>query len=1190
MFLGFRNRPGQPDNGQPDFLQGDGESQAVDATSTAGETIRYSMGNNSAQFYRTAFDGSDNQIDIGNTKGVTAGNPLFERKNYVAATVMLASPASPNVWLSGLNAADRKATGPDLDPIALNALDPKRMLIGRTGLYESTDQGDVIQDVTPAGMGRVTALAYGGFDGIVPNYDVAYVGAGNKLFLRTGPGPTFHEVTSWTKAGGGQIQDIVLDPTDYHTVYVIDFEHVWRGTNMGVDGQEQWQDVSGNLSDLFLANEVGPNQGVFLQTIDLVRSAGRTVLLVGGLGGVFRLIDPGTAGNTRTGFGSGLPNVVVNDLHYDETDNVLVVGTRGRGAWKMTDVTAHLFDAGELLINFDNANDTVRLVRDANNPLMLDVFTNGASTPQQFRLMDLQKITVNGLGGAGSLVVDESNGVIAVPGNIFYHGGGGQAKLTITGAAGEAVTIPFANASTGFAAVSGPMASRTGGLILYEGVSPPVATNFPSPTASDTTILDVIGAGVSELDPLFQDLATPALLAQNLPVLGQSLADMLNGNDVPAPAPLDDPSGDGEAETEPTGGNDGGSSVFRRLIETGRGAFPLADIGTTITTLADLRDRLDALDDTPGNVTLTQLNGVTTFDVQVTKTLDGPADLDLEALGGDINVSGTADISADVTIHIVFGVDSEGFFINTVSNTDPVLTVSNVKLEDSVQGEGRFGFTEVALTDGTLSLDPLAKLSVTLRDPGPDPATGKVTGLLRLSQTADSPDQLATATLSHDPAGNDVTFTGTFEATPVDDGQPAPFNISDAQVTMVWPDVTNLGVQPTVSPADAGNASDVALVNFLNVPADQVTSGLANLSTAIHNLTQQSGNVFSTPMALTGTTLGQVLDSLAADIVIDNKNVAEVTAVTADAQFNRFTVVLNSGNLPMAGIAAGDTVHYTDMLGNPVVGVVESVDDTSFVVHFAPTATQTPNATAPSFTITRSGSVERELGALLEPLIGAASGDEPTPTLQELVRRLALYTGISTDAITVSGEVTGASPTNRLGFSFSPAPLVFDQKLDLSADVQGLSLNAGTDFAFTVSPTFRLTVGLDLSPGVATDDRFYLVPGTAPAVSFGVSAAVKVPGYQGTVGYLNVGLNAATPNTGAEVQGTFTAGLNDPGTLAQDGRVSTDELLLPNPSDSKPGFKITRADSTTVNIADSEVIKIADANSSGTTNKFEVTL
>ena len=63
-------------------------------------------------------------------------------------------------------------------------------------------------------------------------------------------GPTFHEVTSWTKAGGGQIQDIVLDPTDYHTVYVIDFEHVWRGTNMGVDGQEQWQDVSGNLSDL----------------------------------------------------------------------------------------------------------------------------------------------------------------------------------------------------------------------------------------------------------------------------------------------------------------------------------------------------------------------------------------------------------------------------------------------------------------------------------------------------------------------------------------------------------------------------------------------------------------------------------------------------------------------------------------------------------------------------------------------------------------------------------------------------------------------------------------------------------------------------------------------------------------------------------------------------------------------------
>src|SRR5581483_8032764 len=241
----------------------------------------------------------------------------------------------------------------------------------------------------------------------------------------------------------------------------------------------------------------------------------------------------------------------------------------------------------------------------------------------------------------------------------------------------------------------------------YDGLGAPVVNNFPSPTASDTTILDVIGAGVSELDPLFQGLATPALLAQNFPVLGQSLADMLNGNDVPAPAPLDDPSQDGVGEVELTGGPDGGSSVFRRLIETGQGAFSLADIGTSITTLTDLRDRLDALDDTPGNVTLTQLGGVTTFDVKVTKTLDGPADLDLEALGGDVNVSGTADVSADVTMHIVFGVDSEGFFINTVSNADPLLTVSNVKLEDSVQGEGRFGFTDVALTDGTLSFDPL---------------------------------------------------------------------------------------------------------------------------------------------------------------------------------------------------------------------------------------------------------------------------------------------------------------------------------------------------------------------------------------------------------------------------------------------------------------------------------------------------
>ncbi len=1193
LFLGFRNRPGKSDDGQPDFLQADGESQAVDATSTPNTTIRYSMANSLSEFFRTAFDANGDQIDIGNTKTVTAGSPLIRRKNYVAATVLLASPFSPTVWLSGLNAADRDADGPDLNPIAVNAIDPRRLLIGRTGLYESANQGDVIQDVTPAGMGRVTALAYGGTDANGPNADLAYVGAGRKLFLRTGPGRTFKQVTSWTKAGGGRVQDIVLDPTDFHTVYITDALHVWRGTNIGVAGKETWTDITGNLNRLFQVNEVGPNQGVFLQTLEFVRDSGQEALLAGGLGGVFRLTDPANAtvlNGGWTGFGAGLPNVVVNDLHFDATDNVLVVGTRGRGAWKMSDATDHLFDAGELVIDFDDAGDTVRLVRDGKNPLMLDVFTNGGTTPEQFRLFNLEKITVNGQGGTSNLIVDETNGVIDLPGDVFYQAGGGQAKLTFEGVAGETFFNVPTTATDGMAFVFGPGGSRAGGVVFYDGVAAPVVNNIPSPTASDASILNVIGAGVSQLDPLFQAVTGPTLLGQNLPVLGRSLGDMLNGNETPETAPVGDPGQDEEAEVEPVGGNDGASSVFRRLVETGQGAFALEDIGTGITTLADLRDRLDALDDTPDNVRLTQLNGVTTFDVQVTKTLDGHTDLDLQALGGDISVSGTADVSADITLHIIFGVDADGFFIDTAGNPDPLLTVGNVQLEEGVEGDGRFGFTDVTLTDGTLTFDPLVKLSVALRETGPDPVTGKQTSRLRLSQMGDSPDDLATATLSHNPAGDDVTFVAEFEPAPVEEDQPDPFTLGPAEIQMVWSDVTDAGLQPAVSAADPNDPADVALLNFLSITADQVTSGLANLGTALHNLTQQGGNVFSTPLAVTGTSLGQILDSPADAVVIANSNVAEITPVSQDAVFKRFTVVLKDANLPLAGVSAGDTVHYTDTLGNAVTGVVDSVDVNLFVVRFDLAATQTPKATAPGFSIVRSGSVQHQLGALLNPLIGDASGDTPTPTLQELVRRLARLTGVDADEITLSGDATGVSPKIQIGFTFAPAPLVFDQKLDLAADVQGMSLDVGGGFAFTLQPTFQLTVGLELSPNLAAGDRFFLAPGAAPTVSFGVSAGLKVPGYEGTVGYLNVGLKAATANTGAQVTGTFTAGLNDPGTSAQDGRISINELLLPNPSASAPGFKITRANSTTVSIADDKVVKIADAGSSGTTNKFQVTL
>src|SRR5262249_37800083 len=87
------------------------------------------------------------------------------------------------------------------------------------------------------------------------------------------------------------------------------------------------------------------------------------------------------------------------------------------------------------------------------------------------------------------------------------------------------------------------------------------------------------------------------------------------------------------------------------------------------------------------------------------------------------------------------------------------------------------------------------------------------------------------------------------------------------------------------------------------------------------------------------------------------------------------------------------------------------------------------------------------------------------------------------------------------------------------------------------------------------------------------------------------GLTPAATNNGVQIAGSFTVGLADPGTLAQDGRISIDELNLPNPSPTQPGFKINPAGGgSAVTIADTAVVKIADTSPRGSLNQFIVTL
>ena len=139
------------------------------------------------------------------------------------------------------------------------------------------------------------------------------------------------------------------------------------------------------------------------------RTAGPCV--VGGNLGVSKLLlDSPTAQWTR--FGVGLPNAVVFDLDYDPVDDLLLGGTFGRGAWQVANAATVVDDAGVLNIcgdeDFVNQDDVFRLIRNAMNPLVLDVFVNSIAPVFSVAIAALSQINVFGIGGNDTLIVDST--------------------------------------------------------------------------------------------------------------------------------------------------------------------------------------------------------------------------------------------------------------------------------------------------------------------------------------------------------------------------------------------------------------------------------------------------------------------------------------------------------------------------------------------------------------------------------------------------------------------------------------------------------------------------------------------------------------------------------------------------------------------------------------------------------------
>jgi hypothetical protein len=291
------------------IAQGDGGRVAADADQTAhaGTSLRYYCTQNFGGFSRGTYDA--NGTLVGNSIGVG---------------LMITSGAGTGQTLGVFDQANLQFT----QPYVLNAINPRRMLIGTTSIYESMDNGDTLANLGPAGaaVGDQTntgssPMTYGSRLNGAAVPDVFYVGAAKNILHRVAVGSPITTITY----PGDIVRGIVMDPQNYKRVFVLDSANkVWGSSDEGAN----WTDLTGNLGTL-----ITDMRAIELFNPDATFT--KAVLYIGGGVGVFQLPNPTAAGGNWTPVAPGLPNVLIYDLHYDYADGVLSAGTLGRGVYRV---------------------------------------------------------------------------------------------------------------------------------------------------------------------------------------------------------------------------------------------------------------------------------------------------------------------------------------------------------------------------------------------------------------------------------------------------------------------------------------------------------------------------------------------------------------------------------------------------------------------------------------------------------------------------------------------------------------------------------------------------------------------------------------------------------------------------------------------------------------------------------------
>jgi hypothetical protein len=292
-------------------IQGsDGGNVAVDSTSIPGSSIVYS----SDEFFN------------------------LMRATY-SSTLGVVTNITPSLTVIGGGSALQSQF---ITPMKLNSLNQKHLVIGANNIYESLDQANSITEIGPGKLvGRFgNGFAYGGSRGGVNNTDVLYAASTSGVLVRTNTGGILTNTP--TPYPGGTPYDVAMLPTDWMTIYVVDASNVYMSTNAG----GSWTKITGNLTGCgdFICVRAGPTNKP-------------SSIVVGTHAGVYVSSSP------NLGFwsmvGTNLPNAPVTSIEYNQTADVLLAGTLGRGAWLIPQASSTVFVASPPVIGTQPQSQTV---------------------------------------------------------------------------------------------------------------------------------------------------------------------------------------------------------------------------------------------------------------------------------------------------------------------------------------------------------------------------------------------------------------------------------------------------------------------------------------------------------------------------------------------------------------------------------------------------------------------------------------------------------------------------------------------------------------------------------------------------------------------------------------------------------------------------------------------------------------